>query len=200
MISIDQIVKATGCSREGITNHYQSFVEVCLKYEINTLARIAAFLANAIHETGGFRQFEENLNYSAKGLMATWPARFNEQTANELARKPEMIANHVYFKRNGNELIGDGWKFRGRGIFQTTGKANYKLAGAALKIDCVEHPEILSQAPYAMQSAGFYWHTNKLNQDADLHDITRICRKINGGENGLKERKELFEKLLSIKE
>ena len=198
MISIRQITEATKCNIVGLTDHYPSFVEICAKYDINSQRRIAAFLANACHETGGFRRFEENLNYSEKGLLATWPKRFTQQQAIELAHEPENIANHVYFQRYGNNQIGDGWKYRGRGIFQTTFKDNYKKVADALKVNFIDFPELLAQKPYAMYSAGYFWDSHKLNQLAELQNIKAITKVINGGLIGLEERVFYYENLLKI--
>jgi putative chitinase len=196
MIFTQQYIQdRTGCNKENLSKHYQSYVDTCQKYAINTTLRQAAFLANIMHETNLLRTFEENLNYSAKGLLATFPKRVNQDTANELARKPEAIANYVYGYRHGNENEGDGWKYRGRGAFQVTFKSNYELIAKALKIDCLDHPELLASAPYALMSAGFFWHTHRLNNQADMGDLLGITRIVNGGYNGYEHRKELYDKL-----
>ncbi len=156
MITKQQILKATKCDSKNLDIHFDSIILTLNKYNINTPQRIAAFLGNAAHETGGFKTFEENLNYSEKGLLSTFSKRITPEEAKTLARKPELIANKVYAKRNGNTEEGDGWKYRGRGIFQVTFKDNYKKIGSKLSIDLVSNPELLCKAPYAALSAGVY--------------------------------------------
>ena len=196
MITKQQILKATKCDSKNLDIHYDSIMLTLEKYDINSPQRIAAFLANAIHETGGLRAFEENLNYSEKGLLATFSRRITKEEAVELARKPEQIANKVYGGRNGNKDVGDGWKYRGRGIFQTTFKDNYSKVSKALGKDFVNNPELLSKQPYAALSAGVYWNSNNLNVLADKGDILGITKKINGGINGLEDRIKYYVALL----
>lgn len=156
MITKEQILKATKCDSKNLDIHYDSIILTLKKYDINTPQRIAGFLANAIHETGGLRAFEENLNYSEKGLLSTFSKRVTPEEAKTLARKPELIANKVYAARNGNTEKGDGWKYRGRGIFQVTFKDNYKKIGSKLSVDLVSNPEFLCKPPYAALSAGVF--------------------------------------------
>ena len=192
------IVLATGCSEKGLTDHWNGLLQIQDKYDINTPYRVAGFLSNAIHETGGFRFFKENLNYSAKGLLAVFPSRFTPELAKQMERKPELIANHIYGGRYGNTNIGDGWKYIGRGIFQLTFKENYLDLELHTGIPCVGNPDILLSNPYAMLSAGYYWNKKDLNKYADKQDITMMCKRINGGTNGLQERTELYHKILSV--
>ena len=196
MISKKDILRITKCNEANLDKHYDSFVDTCNKYDINTDKRIAAFLANVLHETNNLKTFEENLNYSKEGLMKVFPKRFNAELAAQYAKNPEAIANNVYFGRYGNVDVGDGWKYRGRGAFQYTFKANYDMVSKAFKVDFVKNPDLLKEAPYAMLSAGFYWKTHKLNHLADIEDLDRICVVINGGYNGLEHRKELYNKLI----
>lgn len=167
-------------------------------YGINTPRRIAMFLAQAAHESGGFSHLVENLNYSAAGLAKTWPKRYAvDGVPNELARKiqrnPELIANATYANRMGNGApeSGDGWRYRGRGIFQLTGKRNYEdfFKATQLKIN----PEDLLQPKYAIISACWYWNTRNCNQYADKNDIKGCTVAINGGTIGLAHRSELYE-------
>lgn len=196
MISKEDILRKTGCNKANLDLHYDSLVDTCEKYQINTDKRFAAFFANVLHETAMLSTFEENLNYSKAGLLATFPRRFNELLAEKYARKPELIANHVYGGRYGNDTISDGWKYRGRGGFQYTFKDNYKLISKALKVDFLTNPDLLKEPPYAMLSSGFFWHTRKLNELADAEKIDSICVSINGGYNGLNHRRELYYKLM----
>lgn len=168
---------------------------VFLKYDINTPQRIAAFLAQCGHESGGWTVFEENLNYSAKGLLSVFKKYFpNETVANQYARKPQMIANRVYAGRmgNGSPESGDGWKYRGRGPIQLTGKNNYtKFAQSMFDNwqDIVDNPDLVSQdKQIALMSAIWFWNTNNLNQYADVGDIKTMTKKINGGFIGLDDR------------
>ncbi|MNP38453.1 Chitinase class I [compost metagenome] len=158
------------------------------RFKIDSRLRAAAFLAQVGHESGHLRQLVENLNYSAKGLMATWPTRFDATLAAQYARQPERIAAAVYNGRMGNTAPGDGWRYRGRGLIQVTGKANYQNAGAALGLDLVAHPELLKQPGHAAMSAAWYWSANGLNELADAGQFEKITRKINGGLNGQVER------------
>ena len=171
---------------------FDALSAVLPRYEINTVDRVAAFLAQCGHESADFTVLRENLNYSAKGLHATWPTRFiSEDAAVPYNRNPEAIANKVYSSRlgNGDEASGDGWLYRGRGAIQLTGKANYKTfaesIGRTLE-DTVAYTETLEGA---VESAAFFWNLNNLNTLADERNITAMTKKINGGTLGLEERK-----------
>ena len=169
-------------------------------YGINTPLRIAHFMTQIEHESG-LKPISENLNYSAQGLGTTFKKYFpNPTLANFYARKPEAIANRVYADRmgNGNEKSGDGWKFRGRGFLQITGKSNYQLLAKEAEIDSFENPDLLLQEVYAMISALWFWKRNNLNAIADRNDIMTLTRRINGGLNGIAHRKELLEKYLKL--
>lgn len=167
------------------------------RYNINTAKRQASFIGQCMHESGGFKLLEENLNYSAKALMATWPSRFpNEEVANQYARNPEKIANKVYGGRmgNGTEETGEGWKYRGRGIKQLTGKDNYERCGSGLGVDLVSKPDLLLEPRYAALSAGWFWNKHNLNDLADKADIETMTKRINGGLLGLDARKAAIAK------
>ncbi len=171
------------------------------KYNIDTTKRQAAFIGQCMHESAGFKTLNENLNYSAKALMATWPSRFpNEEIANEYARQPEKIANKVYGGRMGNDVesSGEGWKYRGRGIKQLTGKENYERCGAGLGVDLVENPDLLLEPKYAALSAGWFWNKHNLNDLADKGDIETMTKRINGGLLGLDARKVAIQKAESV--
>jgi putative chitinase len=160
------------------------------EFSINTPLRQCAFIAQTAHESMGYTTFVENLNYSKNALLATWPRRFTEDTAILYARKPEKIANRVYRNRlgNGNEASGDGWKYRGRGIIQTTGKDNYKACGAGLGVDLLTSPKLLEQPLYTFRSGAWFWNSRNLNPLADQGDFTKITQIINGGLLGLDDR------------
>lgn len=192
-------------------------VEACTRFQINTPKRIAAFLAQTAHESGGYTMLEENLNYSADTMAVVWPNRFAElgpdkkpikengknkpnKFALALHRKPEMIANVVYSNRMGNGTIesGDGWKYRGRGLKQLTGKDNYTRCGKSLGIDLVEKPELLLTPQYAALSAGWFWDSNRLGDFADRDDFVGMTKKINGGTIGLADREARYKAVLSV--
>ena len=168
------------------------------KYGIVTRLRIAAFIAQVGHESGQLTRLVENLNYSAEGLMKTWPSRFDLVRATAAARKPEQIANIVYAGRMGNTEPGDGWKYRGRGLFQVTGKANYAACGDALGLDLLSKPELLELPQHAAMSAAWFWSMKDLNTLADKGDFVKITRRINGGLNGQADRQGLYDKALKV--
>ena len=172
------------------------------KYDIVTPRRLAAFLAQTAHESAGFTAVRENLNYSAQGLMKTWPARFNQTAAAAYARQPEKIANKVYANRmgNGDEASGDGWRYRGRGLIQTTGKANYTKLAHHIKKTLQETIEYCETVEGAVESACFYWVSNNLNAIADTGDMTTLTRRINGGVIGLADRLDKYKKTLEALE
>lgn len=160
------------------------------KYFINTPKRQAAFLAQLAHESGSMRTVEENLNYTASQLLVVFGKYFDETTAKEYAHNPQRIANRVYANRmgNGDEASGDGWKYRGKGLIQVTGKTNHDLVSHALNFDFIKDPEKLCLPGAAALSAGWFWYTHGLNALADEGKFELITRKINGGINGLVDR------------
>ena len=164
--------------------------------EVNTPLRIAMFLAQLAHESTQLNRIVENLNYSEQGLLDTFPKYFNAASARDYARQKERIANHVYANRlgNGDEASGDGWKYRGRGLIQVTGKSNYADCGKALGLDLVDAPEQLEQPMLAARSAAWFWKAKGLNALADAQDIVGATQRINGGTKGLKERREFYER------
>ena len=192
-------------------------VETCVEFEINTPQRIASFLAQTSHESGGYTMLSENLNYKATTLAACWPNRFavmgadkkpkkDEKgkliptaVANAIAGKPELIANMVYSARMGNGPAesGEGWKYRGRGLKQLTGKDNYARCSRDLNIDIVNNPDLLLEPIYAARSAGWFWKSNNLASFADSGDLEGMTKKINGGLIGYAERKAKYDKILN---
>ena len=170
------------------------------RWKINSRLRLAAFLAQIGHESGHLRVLVENLNYSAEALVRTWPSRFTAQTAPAYARQPEKIANRVYGGRMGNgpESSGDGWRYRGRGLIQLTGRDNYRAAGAALGLPLEEKPDLLEQGDHAAHSAAWWWAKHGLNELADAGRIQDIGSIINTGKpgrvpHGAAERKALYD-------
>ena len=190
----------------------------CQEFEINTPERIASFLAQTSHESGGYTMLSENLNYKAATLAACWPNRFAElgpdkkpkkdekgkliptAVANSIAGKPELIANLVYSSRMGNGPAesGEGWKYRGRGLKQLTGKDNYTRCGNALGVDLVSNPDLLLEPLYAARSAGWFWKANNLSAFADVGDIKGMTKKINGGFIGLEQRQALYDACIGV--
>ncbi len=175
------------------------------RYCIDSAPRLAAFLAQIAHESGRFARLVENLNYSASGLANTWPLRYADMTggpnalALSLSGRPAAIANNAYANRmgNGDEASGDGWRYRGRGLIQITGRDNYYRCGEALDLDLINRPETLEAPLYAALSAGWFWDRNDLNALADRGRLRAITRAINGGEHGLADRLSLYESALS---
>jgi putative chitinase len=167
--------------------------EVFPKYEIDTPKRIASFIAQCGHESGGWRVFSENLNYSAKALNALFGKYFVRagRDAEEYHRQPEKIANVVYANRmdNGDTDSGDGWRYRGRGPIQLTGKANYTAFSEDMDVDAVNNPDLVSEdKTVALMSAIWFWNKNGLNRYADADDIKTLTKRINGGYIGLEDR------------
>lgn len=189
-----------------------AIVATCQEFEINTPQRIAAFLAQTSHESGGYTMLSENLNYRAATLAACWPNRFAvlgadkkpikengklvpTVVANSIAGKPELIANLAYSSRMGNGPAesGDGWAFRGRGLKQLTGRDNVTRCGRDLGVDFASNPDLLLEPIYAARSAGWFWKVNKLSAFADVEDIKGMTKKINGGLIGYEQRQALYD-------
>lgn len=174
-----------------------------VKWDITTDARIAAFLAQAMHESAEFTRLEENLNYSAEALVRVWPKRFTLEEAQACAHKPELIANRVYADRLGNAdaASGEGWLYRGRGLFQITGKDNYRHCSIAIAGDAdtlLMNPELLASTQYACESAGWFWNARGLSDLADRGGFEEITRKINGGINGLVDRVAYWHRAIAM--
>jgi len=183
----------------------ESMNNVFPTYDINTPHRIAAFLAQCGHESGGWTVFEENLNYSAQGLNGIFKKYFPTlESAQPYARKPEMIANKVYGGRMGNgpESSGDGYKYRGRGPIQLTGAANYKAFAQEMFVDwqnLYDNPDwVTSDRDFALMSAIWFWNKNKLNVQADSGDIKLMTKKINGGYIGLEDRIKHYNECIDL--
>jgi len=160
-------------------------------YDINTVPRVAAFLAQTAHESGGYKALKENLNYRAVTLRKIFPKYFpTDALAEQYAGKQELIANKVYGNRmgNGDESSGDGFRYCGRGLIQLTGKNNYMAFAESIETPVEEIPEFLGTFEGAVQSACWFWETNNLNQWADQGDILTLTKRINGGTIGLEDR------------
>jgi putative chitinase len=172
-----------------------------LKYDINTLQRQAMFIAQLAHESGNFKHVSENLNYSAEALRRVFKKYFlTDELALMYARQPEKIANRVYANRMGNaeESSGDGWKYRGRGLIQLTGKDNYAAFSLKANNNALLEPDLVAQPELAAESAGWFWDTNGLNKLSDTGDVRAATRRINGGFNGLADREAKYNKLIIL--
>jgi putative chitinase len=167
--------------------------DVMNQFSITNSFRLTHFLAQTAHESGNFRYTRENLNYSEEGLLKVFPKYFDKNTAGIYARKPEMIANIVYELRmgNGHKNSGDGWKYRGRGYIQLTGKTNYKTFGEYIGVNLLDNPDLVA-TKYPLTSAAWYFQKNKLWDicDQGIHNeiVKRITYRVNGGYNGLADR------------
>jgi putative chitinase len=180
---------------------FEAIYEILPEYEITTPQRVAAFLAQCAHESGGFVFLKENLNYKAASLRRVFPKYFpDDAIAAQYAGKGEMIANRVYANRmgNGDEASGDGFRYCGRGLIQLTGKNNYTFFAGSLDIPVEEASEYLQTFEGAVQSACFFWEQNKLNQWADAGDILTLTKRINGGTIGLEDRIKHYQHALHI--
>lgn len=186
--------------------------EAFARYDINTPQRMAAFIGQCAHESGNFKTLQENLNYKAEALMKLFGrSRISEADCMRLGRRDDIkqkadqdgIANVIYGgdfgrKNLGNTEFGDGAKYKGRGLIQLTGKANYTQAGDSLGVDLINNPEFVSQPKYAALTAGWFWNRGKLNAFADAGDIEGMTKKINGGLIGLEDRKKHIAHALEV--
>lgn len=191
--------------RNPYVEHWHRALDQLLpEYEIDSPQRIAAFVAQCAHESGGFTALVENLNYRWQSLRKVFPKYFpNDQIAQDYAGRPnkqEAIANRIYASRmgNGDEASGDGFRFRGRGLIQLTGRHNYTWFAASLEISPEDASEYLTTFEGAAQSACWFWETNKLNQWADKGDILTLTKRINGGTIGLDDRIKHYEHALHV--
>ncbi len=182
MLTRDQVQQITGDADRWLV----ALNNALIRWDVDTPTRVAMFLAQCAHESAGFTHLVENLHYSANALMRTWPSRFPPDDATRMAYDERAIAERAYGGRMGNgpEGSGDGYRFRGRGIIQLTGRENYQRCGQAIGLDFVESPELLEQPQWAAQSAGWFWATHGCNELADVRDFTSITKRINGGLNG----------------
>lgn len=172
-------------------------------FNVDTPSRMAAFIAQAMHESLRFTRLEESLWYTTpERIRDVWPSRFTSLSdAARYLRQPEKLANYVYANRlgNGDEASGDGWKYRGRGIFHLTGRANYMAAGDGLRVDYKSHPELVADPADAAFTAGWYWTSLRLNDYADNADIDGITRRVNGPAMlGADERRSLYDRAMQV--
>lgn len=205
MITAELLQKLCPKTKSAVLQQYvDPLNDVVDYYDISkTNERLACFLAQIIHESGGFTAVKENLNYGAAGLMKTFKKYFPTiELATEYQRQPSRIANRVYANRmdNGSESSGDGWKFRGRGLIQLTGKYNYTQFAKGLNITLDEVVEYMETPAGACSSAGWFWDNNELNVYCDKKDFIGLTKRINGGTNGLEDRKHHYELALQLLE
>ena len=219
---IDQLV-AAGIKPEVAQRWLPHVQNALARFGIESPRQVAAWIAQTAHESGGFVMLTENLNYSADTMAVVWPSRFAVQepdpkrpgktkakkdakgknTPNKFAlalhRKPEMLANVVYANRmaNGPTESGDGWRYRGRGLKQLTGKDNYTRCGQGLGLDLVANPDLLLEPEGAALSAAWFWAINKCGPIADADDFVGLTKKINGGTIGLEDRQRRYKAVLA---
>lgn len=195
MLTLDQL---KGCfpstDSATLSKYLPALNKVAAEQHINTPLRMRAFLAQIGHESGSFKFVQENLNYSADGLLKIFRKYFTPAEAKKYARKPELIASRVYANRmgNGNEASGDGWKFKGRGLIQITGKNNYTALAAFLTKSLDDTVKYLETSEGAVVSAAWFWAANNLNRWADAQDMVSLTRRINGGTHGMTDRMAIF--------
>lgn len=177
--------------------------DVITKFEINTPLRLAHFLAQCAHESGNFKSVSENLNYSSGRLNQVFPSYFKNKDVNEYGGKPEKIANLVYGNRMGNgpETSGDGYRFRGRGYIQLTGRSNYAAFSSSIGVDVTSNPDLVSTT-YPLASAAWFFSKNKLLAIADTGStpdvVEKITRRVNGGTLGLADRIKHFNEYYAL--
>jgi putative chitinase len=185
----------------NIDGWHDALSSVLPEYEINTAERVAAFIAQCTHESGGFKRLKENLNYRWESLRKVFPKYFpSDELAQEYAHKQEQIANRVYGSRmgNGDESSGDGFRYCGRGLIQLTGKNNYTKFAESINMAVEEVPALLETFEGAVKSACWFWKTNNLNQYADTGDILTMTKRINGGTIGLEDRIKHYNHALEV--
>lgn len=188
---------------KDIDTWYTDMCEALPQYDIHTVPRVAAFIAQCSHESGGFTILQENLNYKAPALIKLFHTHFSSlDEAMQYEHEQEKIANRIYCNRmgNGDEASGEGWKYHGRGLIQLTGKSNYaKFSQAAFEDNTIlDNPDHVAQPYYALYSACWFWNEHSLNDLADAQDIKQMTRKINGGYIGLDERIHNYQHALQV--
>lgn len=196
MVTLELLTELFPQTKKEVCEKYlDPLIQTCDRYEIVSDDRLAAFLGQIGTESGGLNHVRENLNYSDTSLLKVFPKYFKTPAdAAQYARKPEMIANRVYGGRmgNGTEATGDGWRYRGRGFIQITGKNNYTAFAKDNDITVEDAVAYLETDMGAAISAGWYWWKNNLNAIADKGDITTLTKKINGGTHGLEQRMQYY--------
>lgn len=210
MLTLSKFQQATGVSSALAQKWFPVVNAAMQEYGINTPLQQAHFLAQVGHESSGFVHTEESLNYRYGALLAMFGNRISQEDALKYGRvdsgpdahpaNQRMIGSIIYANRNGNgdRNTGDGYRYRGRGLIQVTGKANYAALVKQLGVDIEQNPELLTHPQYAAESAAAWWSNHGLNSVADSDDVTRITRIINGGTNGLEDRKARLTKAKGV--
>ena len=203
MLTLNQL-KQLLPRNQHVSYWHHALEQLLPDYEINTPRRMAAFIAQCAHESGGFTTLKENLNYKPMSLRKLFPKYFDtDELAQQYCSKPNKqaaIANRIYANRmgNGDEASGDGYRFSGRGLIQLTGRATWQEFADSIETSLTDLDEYMQTFEGACQSACFFWESRKLNQYADAGDIVTLTRKINGGTIGLEDRKKHYEHALHI--
>ena len=188
-------------NNSNLDGWHEALTTVLPKYEIDTVERVSAFIAQCTHESGGFKRLKENLNYKWESLRKVFPKYFStDELAQEYAHKQDRIANRVYGGRmgNGDESSGDGFRYCGRGLIQLTGKNNYTKFAESIGMEVEMVPALLESFEGAVESACWFWKTNNLNQHADAGDILTMTKRINGGTIGLEDRIKHYNHALEV--
>lgn len=209
-LTADYVMVATGANRANAEKFLPFIQGTCKAFDITSQHRIAGFLSQIGVESGGLSTLQENLNYKVDSILRMFGRhRITEDDARKFGRvdggqkaNQEMLANLLYGgefgrKNLGNTEVGDGWKFRGRGLKQLTGRSNYKRCGDALGMDLIGEPDLLLEPVNAALSAGWFWSTNGLNAIADTGNVVAMTKRINGGDIGLAQREALFKVAMS---
>jgi putative chitinase len=206
MITLQQFQQMIPTNREAAEWHSIA-IDMFQKYEINTVNRIAGFMAQTAHESSDFRILEENLNYSAERLLQVFPRYFGKGKAdpNQYARNPQRLANYVYMDANrtksgalGNTQPGDGWRFRGGGIKQLTGRTNYTAFARDIGMTAEQAADYVRTKRGAFESAAWFWKRNNLARYADRDDIDGMSKRVNGGTIGLQDRRNRYQRAKTI--
>lgn len=202
LIDVDLLRAACpGASAAELEKWVSPIKAACKRWEIESVREVAAFLSQAGHESMNFRRLEENLNYSAPRLRQVWPRRFpTAAVAEAYARNPEKLANNVYANRMGNgpPESGDGWRFRGAGLFQLTGRSNHTRCAEALGIPLKNFPDYLRSPVGAAMSAGWFFFDNDLHRLANTPGVEDETRRINGGLHGVEDRRDRFNAVVAL--
>lgn len=201
----EQFQAAAGISDALTAKWYDPTEQAMFQFAVVSPVRAACFIATVGHESGGFTRLVENLNYSAEGLLKTFGKYYTPALAEQHARKPELIANRVYGGRMGNDQPGDGYKYRGRGLIQLTGKDNYRQIGQHLGVDLLGNPAFLELPEYAARASAAWWAINGCNEYADSGGLLTVSKKVNIGNaysdktpNGWADRKQRYERAIKV--
>ena len=196
----DKLAKIIPNAAYGVDTWFNELNEMLPVFEITSVGRVAAFVAQTAHESGGYRALTENLNYAGDKLAGIWPKHFKDVDVSQYHRNPQAIANRAYRSRmgNGDEASGDGWRYRGRGLIQLTGKDNYSRFAEYARISPEDAAEYLETPRGAVHSACWFWYANDLNTFADAGDFVGMTKRINGGTIGLDDRVKHYNEAVHI--